>query len=74
MAPFIIFSDVALKEMATKLPITAEQFLSIKGVGNQKFDRYGQAFMNVIIAYLNEHPEIVSFFPSRNERKEEKKW
>ena len=48
VAPFIIFSDVTLKEMATKLPITAEQFLSIKGVGNQKFERYGQAFMNVI--------------------------
>ena len=58
VAPFIIFSDVALKEMAAKLPITDEQFLRIKGVGNQKFERYGQAFMDVIEAYRNEHPEI----------------
>ncbi len=72
VAPFIIFSDVALKEMATKLPITAEQFLSIKGVGNQKFDRYGQAFMNVIIAYLNEHPELVPSSPQEMKEKKRK--
>lgn len=59
VAPFIIFSDVTLKDMATSLPITTEQFLRIKGVGQQKFERYGKVFMNVIAAYLDDHPEII---------------
>ena len=72
VAPFIIFSDVTLKEMATKLPVTVEQFLHIKGVGEQKFERYGQAFMNIIAAYLNEHPDIVISSPQQITEKREK--
>lgn len=58
VAPFIIFSDVTLREMAAHLPTTNEQFLRIKGVGNQKFERYGQAFIKVIESYLTQHPEV----------------
>lgn len=72
VAPFIIFSDVTLKDMATKLPISADQFLEIKGVGNQKFERYGQSFMNVIIAYLDEHPEILPAAPQQMKEKKRK--
>lgn len=67
VAPFIIFSDVTLKDMAAKLPRTNEQFLNIKGVGNQKSERYGQAFMNVIITYGAEHPEIIAHVVSKKE-------
>lgn len=69
VAPFIIFSDATLKEMVSKLPITAEQFLEIKGVGNQKFERYGQAFVNVINAYLEEHPEVTQSAPQQMKEK-----
>lgn len=58
VAPFIIFSDVTLKDMAAKLPRTNEQFLGVKGVGHQKLERYGQAFMESIQAYIAEHPQI----------------
>ena len=43
-------------------------FLTVKGVGNQKFERYGQAFMNVIIAYVEEHPEIVPVASLKKEK------
>lgn len=67
VAPFIIFSDVTLKDMAAKLPRTNEQFLNIKGVGNQKSERYGQAFMNVIITYGAEHPEMIAHVVPKKE-------
>jgi ATP-dependent DNA helicase RecQ len=45
---YIIFSDRALVEMATRFPQTTEQFLTINGVGEAKRANYGQAFMKVI--------------------------
>jgi ATP-dependent DNA helicase RecQ len=45
---YIIFSDRALVEMATRFPQTAGQFLAINGVGEAKRANYGEAFMKVI--------------------------
>lgn len=56
--PFIIFSDASLKDMAVKLPRTEEEFLEVKGVGMQKFERYGAAFLQVISNYVQAHPEL----------------
>ncbi|MFS0889057.1 DNA helicase RecQ [Peribacillus frigoritolerans] len=56
--PFIIFSDASLKDMAVKLPRTEEEFLEVKGVGMQKFERYGDAFLQVISQYVQAHPEL----------------
>lgn len=56
--PFIIFSDASLKDMAVKLPKTEEEFLEVKGVGMQKFERFGDAFLQVISQYVQAHPEL----------------
>jgi ATP-dependent DNA helicase RecQ len=56
--PFIIFSDASLKDMAVKLPTTEEEFLEVKGVGMQKFERFGDAFLQVISQYVQAHPEL----------------
>ncbi|MCU6600088.1 DNA helicase RecQ [Peribacillus frigoritolerans] len=56
--PFIIFSDASLKDMAVKLPSTEEEFLEVKGVGMQKFERFGDAFLQVISQYVQAHPEL----------------
>lgn len=53
--PYIIFSDNSLSEMCKHLPIDSEQFLSIKGVGEEKLKRYGEKFIEAIINYANEH-------------------
>ncbi|MFQ6757667.1 MAG: DNA helicase RecQ [Deltaproteobacteria bacterium] len=46
--PFVIFSDVALAEMAALLPIDDAAFLQIHGVGAHKLERYGAEFLGEI--------------------------
>lgn len=45
---YIIFNDATLREMATEKPLTEDEMLSISGVGQHKFEKYGQAFLNII--------------------------
>lgn len=49
--PYVIFSDRTLDEMATFYPQTGESLLQITGVGQVKADRYGPAFLEVILPY-----------------------
>lgn len=56
--PFIIFSDASLKDMAVKLPRTEEEFLEVKGVGTQKYERFGAVFLKGISHYVQAHPEL----------------
>jgi len=48
MPPYIIFSDKSLKDMCMKLPENPEQFLQVSGVGQNKCDKYGERFIEVI--------------------------
>lgn len=43
--PYVVFSDKTLKEMAEKLPQNKAEMLDISGVGEVKFERYGEAFL-----------------------------
>jgi len=45
---YVIFHNAALEEMAYYLPKDKEAFLEIKGVGEKKFDSYGEEFMKII--------------------------
>ena len=49
--PYIIFSDVALIEMATYFPQTLEQFSVISGVGKKKLEQLGDTFTKIISEY-----------------------
>lgn len=49
--PYIIFSDQSLREMSARLPATDREFLMIRGVGQQKLEKYGEIFMKTIAAY-----------------------
>ncbi len=42
---YVIFSDATLKEMAKKLPNNKKSFLAINGVGEVKFEKYGEEFI-----------------------------
>lgn len=50
--PFVIFSDTALKQMATCYPTTPQNMLRISGVGLHKLDNYGDVFMKAIADYV----------------------
>ncbi len=45
---YIIFSDATLREMASEKPLTEEEMLAVSGVGQHKFEKYGQAFLTLI--------------------------
>ena len=46
---YIVFNDSTIKEMSIKLPKTKDEMLSINGVGEIKFKRYGGKFLEEII-------------------------
>ena len=54
IAPYIIFSDMTLIEMAEKKPRNRWDMLKIKGIGNQKFKSYGERFLERINNYCME--------------------
>jgi ATP-dependent DNA helicase RecQ len=49
IAPYVLLSDVTLMELADKKPTNRWEMLKIKGIGNQKFENYGQHFLDVLI-------------------------
>lgn len=57
IAPYIVFSDMTLIEMAEKKPTNRWEMLKIKGVGNQKFNNYGQPFLESIINFNEKESE-----------------
>jgi ATP-dependent DNA helicase RecQ len=59
VAPYIVFSDMTLLEMAEYKPKNRWDMLKIRGIGNQKFKNYGVEFLRVINSYSDEEIEKV---------------
>ncbi|MAG78227.1 hypothetical protein CL616_02565 [archaeon] len=68
--PFIIFGDVSLREMALYFPKTREEMLKIKGVGQQKLRDFGDRFLRVIKAYVEENGISVKKFEIKKKMKQ----
>lgn len=49
--PFTIFHDATLRDMCVRMPQDEAGMLAVKGVGQHKFDKYGQAFLQEIQAF-----------------------
>lgn len=49
--PFVIFSDKTLQDMCVKRPQTEEELLDVHGVGANKKEKYGEAFLEEIHRY-----------------------
>ncbi|SFV51342.1 ATP-dependent DNA helicase RecQ [hydrothermal vent metagenome] len=49
---YIVFSDKTLKDMSIKKPQTKEEMLEVNGVGEVKFERYGEEFLEVLTQIL----------------------
>ncbi|HOC35545.1 MAG TPA: DNA helicase RecQ [Tenuifilaceae bacterium] len=54
LPPFVIFQDPSLEDMAIQYPITIEELHSITGVGAGKAKRFGQEFVELIKAYVED--------------------
>ena len=55
LPPYVIFQDPSLEAMATTYPITLEELQNIPGVGAGKAKRYGEEFIKVIKAHVEEN-------------------
>lgn len=51
---YVIFGDKSLKELASKLPTTKEEMLRINGVGEVKFEKYGEMFLALCLSIKEE--------------------
>ena len=56
---YIVFSDVALRQMARNYPENAADFARISGVGEKKLREFGEVFLGEIAAYLQTNPRQI---------------
>ena len=55
LPPFVIFQDPSLEDMSIHYPITIEEMTNITGVGVGKAKKFGQEFIKLIKAYVDEN-------------------
>ena len=67
--PFVIFSDVSLKQMSIYYPDDVDSMSKISGVGNFKLEKYGAAFIKAIQDYKILHDIRSSKRPSKLDTK-----
>ncbi|MBP2257949.1 DNA helicase RecQ [Virgibacillus alimentarius] len=56
--PYVLFSDATLKELSRYIPEEKEDMLDIKGIGEKKYEQYGEVFLDVIKGWRKDHPDV----------------
>ena len=59
IAPYMVFTDVTLREMARRRPRDLREMGSIPGIGQSKLDRYGETFLEIV----SRHPREAAAVP-----------
>ena len=54
IAPYMVFGDATLKNMASVYATNKEEMLNISGVGQIKYEKYGNRFKDIIEKYIEE--------------------
>ena len=54
VAPYMVFGDATLKNMASSYATNKEEMLAISGVGEIKYEKYGKKFEEIIEKYIEE--------------------
>lgn len=52
IAPYQVFSDATLEQMSISRPITENEMKNISGVGEKKYQLYGELFINTIFDFI----------------------
>ena len=55
IAPFVLFQDPSLEDMALQYPISIEELTYINGVGSGKASKFGKEFVDLIKIYVEEN-------------------
>ncbi len=71
MPPYIVFSDKTLTDMCIKLPFNKEEMLGVTGVGENKYQKYGQKFIDAIKEFTKDKKEILFYENPQEEVKSE---
>ncbi|AZQ64115.1 DNA helicase RecQ [Flammeovirga pectinis] len=50
--PYVVFSDVTIKDMAEKMPIAVNDMVKVSGVGEVKLKKYGNQFIGAIVRFI----------------------
>ena len=66
IAPYIVFTDKTLHEMATRIPHTKMQLLDISGVTERKYDLCGEAFLQILREYESHVKHVPVFDPAEH--------
>lgn len=59
MPPYIIFNDKTLIDMCAKIPRDKQEMLTVSGVAENKFQKYGQRFLDEIGEFIADNPGAV---------------
>jgi len=60
MPPYIVFSDKTLIDMSVKAPRDRSSMLGVSGVGEAKYEKYGERFIEAIAGFVDENPDSVT--------------
>ncbi len=58
--PYIVFSDKTLIDMCVKAPRDRASMLDVSGVGEAKYEKYGERFIEAITVFMDENPDSVT--------------
>ncbi len=59
--PYIIFSDRTLIELCVRLPLNGQEMQKVAGIGENKYARYGERFLEVINSFTKGKREKLYF-------------
>ncbi len=69
LPPYMVFNDSTITEMCSLMPSNSEEFKAIKGVGEKKFEKYGDEFIDTIKSYAIENGITLKSIASSIENK-----
>jgi ATP-dependent DNA helicase RecQ len=61
MPPYIISSDKTLIDMCVKQPFNKEEMLQVSGIGEHKYEKYGEAFISAIREFTGGRKGVLSY-------------
>lgn len=56
--PYVLFTDATLKDLCRYFPVTKDEMLRIKGIGEKKYEKYGGLFTEAITNWRAANPEV----------------
>ncbi|MCP5535912.1 MAG: DNA helicase RecQ [Akkermansiaceae bacterium] len=57
--PYVVFSDKSLRAIAAHMPESEHELLQLHGIGQNKCQSYGPAFLQAVAAFLTNNPDAI---------------